>query len=454
MRPGRPLVISDPMLLVRRDNERLVMLRERTEVAASPRRELSHVAAHGPVTFTGAALAGLLDEGIDVTPHASSGRLRGVISSAQSKNVYLLLAQVDAWQRPAKRAELARALLAGKIAGQRQLAQRQALDRGSLRCEEAARRLAVFERQVWEQPDVDAARGIEGAASAAYFDVFGEMLSEGWRFPGRVRRPATDPVNAMLSFGYAIAGGEVARALLHRGFDARIGLIHGLRYGRESLVLDIVEEFRAPMVDRFTLRLLNRGQFKVEDFETQLRRFRAPGQEARRRYLELWEEMLSERARALRNETAIADEGVLPRRTHRRPRRRRRRRRPADPRGGADGGAHELAPPHRAAGAAPVALPHEERALRPADREPQGWARGARARGAPRRARTPANQALEGFSTGRRTREGLEKALTRASAGCLVHPFRGSGWPIRPVSDNRFSTRGSEGEELRRVARG
>ncbi len=310
MKPGRPLVISDPTLLVRRDNERLVMLRERTEVAAIPMRELSHVAAHGPVTFTGAALAGLLDEGIDVTLHASSGRLRGVISSAQSKNVYLLLAQVDAWQRPEKRVALARALLAGKIAGQRQLVQRQALDRGSLRCEEAARRLAVFERQVWEQPDVDAARGIEGAASAAYFDVFGEMLSDGWRFPGRVRRPATDPVNAMLSFGYAIAGGEVARALLHRGFDARIGLIHGLRYGRESLVLDVVEEFRAPMVDRFTLRVLNRGQFKVEDFETQPDRAVRLSQEARRRYLELWEEMLSERARALRNETVIADEGV------------------------------------------------------------------------------------------------------------------------------------------------
>lgn len=311
MRGGRPLVLSDPTLLVRRANERLVMVRDRTVVASIPIREVSHVALHGPVTITGAALAGLLDEGIDVTLHSSGGWWRGTVSSAASKNVYLLLAQVDAWKNPSRRVPVAQAIVAGKIAGQRQLVQRHALDRGSLRCEAATERLMVLEDAASSEADLEALRGLEGVAAATYFDVFGEMLGEAWRFPGRVRRPPKDPVNALLSFGYTLAVGEVARLLLLRGFDPRIGLLHGLRYGRESLALDLVEEFRAPMVDRFVLRVLNRTQFKAEDFTTLDDGAVRLTTVARRTFLELWEDLLAERAPRLRNEPpATLPEGV------------------------------------------------------------------------------------------------------------------------------------------------
>jgi len=294
-RKGRPLVITDPTLLVRRDNDRLVMIREKSAVFAMPLREISHVAIHGPVTMTGAAVAGLLDEGIDVTLHSSSGRWRGTLSSAQSGNVYLLLAQVDAWQRPARRVAAVQALIAGKIAGQRQIVRRAWLDRSRVRCEAAARRLGELEARCWAEDDLDALRGVEGLASAEYFGVFDELLGEGWRWPGRVRRPPTDPVNAMLSFGYTLACGEVGRALTLRGFDTRIGLLHGLRYGRESLVLDMVEEFRAAMVDRFVLKRTNLGQVKVEDFETHDDGAVRLRDSARRDFLEAWEKMLDER---------------------------------------------------------------------------------------------------------------------------------------------------------------
>lgn len=84
----------------------------------------------------------------------------------------------------------------------------------------------MLERMVGEEETVDGARGVEGAAGAAYFDVFGEVLSEGWSWNGRVRRPATDPVNAVLSYGYALATGEMVRLLIWGGFDTRVGLVH------------------------------------------------------------------------------------------------------------------------------------------------------------------------------------------------------------------------------------
>ncbi len=306
MRGGRPLVITDPTLMVRHANGRLVMVRDRKTIAAIPVADISHVAVHGPVTFTGAAIARILDAGLDVTLHTSSGRFRGTIHGRESKNVYLLLAQADAWNHPERRLAFARPLLLSKIAGQRQLLQRQALDRGSALCAEAVTRLAVLERKILREESIEALLGLEGAASAAYFAAFGDMLSGAWSFPGRVRRPPKDPVNALLSFGYTLAGSEIARHLTAAGFDPRIALLHGIRYGRESLPLDLVEEFRAPLVDRFTLRLLNRSELTEADFEDRDHDAVGLRDGARRRYLELWEEMLSARAPRLRNDGAIS----------------------------------------------------------------------------------------------------------------------------------------------------
>lgn len=301
-RGTRPLVISDPTLLVRRANERLVMMREGREVAAVPIADVSHVALHGPVTLTGAALAGLLDEGIELTLYSSAGFYRGSVTSSRAKNVYLMLAQVDAWRRDERRLALAKSLLAGKIAGQRAMLQRHALSRGSERCREAADRLRIFERDIAEEGDVDAVRGVEGSAAAQYFGAFGEMLAEGWSWEGRRHHPATDPVNALLSFGYTLLTGEMVRLLTLGGFDTRVGFIHGLRYGRDSLALDLVEEFRAPLVDRFVLRVINLRQFAPSDFDEHDGGAVKLNNPSRRRFLELWEETLNGRAPALRNE--------------------------------------------------------------------------------------------------------------------------------------------------------
>lgn len=289
---GRPLVITDPRLLVRHANERLLMAREGKVVATMPVAGISHVAVHGPATLTGAAIARLLDAGIDVTFATTSGRFRGVLSSAASRGVFLLLAQVDAWQRPERRLEIVRALLTSKLVGQRALLRRHAVDHGAQRCREAADAVGRLMRRIPRTDDVDQLRGLEGAAAAAYFGAFGEMVGGAWTFEKRTRRPPTDPVNALLSYGYAIATGEITRRLLHAGFDTRIGLFHGLLYGRQSLALDLVEEFRCPMVDRFTLRLLRLRRLDGGCFEAGDDGAVLLSAEGRRRYLAMWDVML------------------------------------------------------------------------------------------------------------------------------------------------------------------
>jgi CRISPR-associated protein Cas1 len=109
--------------------------------------------------------------------------------------------------------------------------------------------------------------GIEGEAAATYFSVFNTLIRDsGFQFNGRIRRPATDPVNALLSFTYSLITQECVSALMGVGLDPYVGFLHQDRPGRPSLALDLLEEFRAPWADRFVLTLFNRKQFQQKDF--------------------------------------------------------------------------------------------------------------------------------------------------------------------------------------------
>lgn len=113
--------------------------------------------------------------------------------------------------------------------------------------------------------NVASLRGVEGTAARTYFDGFGKMVLGGFTFEGRKKHPSTDPVNALLSFGYTLLFNEISSLLDGLGFDPYLGYFHEVDYGRASLAADIQEEFRA-VVDRFTLFLINNRMLGMEDF--------------------------------------------------------------------------------------------------------------------------------------------------------------------------------------------
>lgn len=117
---------------------------------------------------------------------------------------------------------------------------------------------------------VDSMRGIEGAAATAYFSRFDCMIQNnpaGFCFRTRSRRPPRDEVNAALSFTYMLLTREMQSSLETVGLDPAAGYLHTLRPGRASFALDLMEELRAPLCDRFVVSLLNRGQLSVSDFD-------------------------------------------------------------------------------------------------------------------------------------------------------------------------------------------
>lgn len=109
--------------------------------------------------------------------------------------------------------------------------------------------------------------GIEGIASHEYWQAFKYVISDEYDFLKRSGRGAPDPVNAMLNYSYAILASEVLKALHTSGLDPYAGFLHSDRYGRKSLVFDVMEEFRQQIVDKSVLKLINRNQISQDDFE-------------------------------------------------------------------------------------------------------------------------------------------------------------------------------------------
>jgi CRISPR-associated protein Cas1 len=117
-----------------------------------------------------------------------------------------------------------------------------------------------------QQICLDDIRGIEGIAAAKYFTALSGALPLPWVFRERNRRPPRDPINALLSFGYTLLLSSITTAAIVAGLDPCVGFLHPEYRGRPSLALDMMEEFRSPVIDRMVVAACNQGLFKIADF--------------------------------------------------------------------------------------------------------------------------------------------------------------------------------------------
>jgi CRISPR-associated protein Cas1 len=193
-----------------------------------------------------------------------------------SGNVLLRCAQHQALIDQGKLFLIAKNIVAGKIQNTRQIVLRGAREADNSKDSTTLKNTAIglsnsLDRLATIQ-DLDAVRGIEGEAARQYFESFGLMVREDretFDFKERSRRPPLDPINALLSFLYAILLNDCVAAIEGVGLDPQVGYLHALRPGRPALALDLMEEFRPILADRLALTLINRRQVGMKDFETQ-----------------------------------------------------------------------------------------------------------------------------------------------------------------------------------------
>lgn len=168
--------------------------------------------------------------------------------------------------------QIARAIIGAKILNSRTVIRREIRETSgdTSELEAVSSVLSHRVRLLVDMNDLDQIRGVEGDAASNYFGVFHLMIhkeGQDFTFSERNRRPPKDRVNALISFLYTLVLHDISAALEAHGLDPYVGFLHRDRPGRQSLALDLLEEFRAPLADRLALTLLNRNQLGISDFD-------------------------------------------------------------------------------------------------------------------------------------------------------------------------------------------
>lgn len=236
-----------------------------------PSLSLGSILCFGRVSMSPYVMGYCADQGIGLAFYTEYGKFLARVQGRQSGNVLLRRTQYRWADDSQKSAAVARLMVAAKIANSRSVLQREIRNHGANPAIEAAvKRLAASLRRVKTAQSREECMGVEGEAAATYFSVLNDLLrGSSFTFGGRIRRPPTDPVNALLSFVYSLITQECLSALSGVGLDPYVGLLHADRPGRPSLALDLLEEFRAPWADRFVFTLINRRQVQLNDFVTE-----------------------------------------------------------------------------------------------------------------------------------------------------------------------------------------
>jgi CRISPR-associated protein Cas1 len=220
----------------------------------------------GNAQITTQAMQFCLRQRIPIYLLSARGRYFGVVDSFDTDPVLLQREQFRRADEPDFCLDLARRFVHGKIANSRIVLQRQSRKREAPALNEAARRLKGVLQNSEKAQSLDELRGFEGNAARIYFAAVAATLDASWRFKGRNRQPPLDPVNAMLSYGYTLLFYNIYSLLRARGLNPHVGYLHPLRAGHPALASDLVEEFRAIVVDAVVWSLAFNMRLSPSDF--------------------------------------------------------------------------------------------------------------------------------------------------------------------------------------------
>ena len=280
------IYITQDDAFVGKTDERLTVRANKQTLLDVPLIKVDGVVVLGRTTVSPAAVMELLERKIPLSFLTSMGRYLGRLEPELTKNIFVRAAQWKAIAPSEQASHLVQGFVRGKLKnyrntllrGQREFSAdlksspetAPATQERKLNFQNALTQLEQVIAPIAKTNSIDSLRGLEGAGSAAYFGSFNQLIrAEGFQFEARRRRPPTDPVNALLSLGYALLRHDIQSAINLVGFDPYLGYLHTQRYGRPSLALDLMEEFRPLVVDTVVLSGLNRRAIALSDFTTE-----------------------------------------------------------------------------------------------------------------------------------------------------------------------------------------
>lgn len=264
------LYVTTPEAYLSKDGQNIVVSVHQEEIFRIPAINIEGIVTFGYMGASPGVMKLCSDCNISLTFLSPHGRFISRIQGTTKGNVLLRKKQYQLSDDESWSLHIAQLMIAGKIQNYRNILRRYIRDYGENEdINKAVQTLEQAKRNALTAPNKTILIGHEGIASNAYFDVFPTLIlnqKETFSFHGRSRRPPKDAVNAMLSFAYTLIANDLTAALETIGLDPYIGFLHTLRPGRTSLALDMMEELRAYLGDRFVLSLINKKQITSKEF--------------------------------------------------------------------------------------------------------------------------------------------------------------------------------------------
>jgi CRISPR-associated protein Cas1 len=288
---GTVYVTQDDAFIGKAD-ERLNVKANKEKLLDVPLIKVDGVVVLGRATVSPAVVTELLERHIPLSFLTDTGRYLGRLEPELTKNIFVRQAQWQAAGESPKAIHVVKGFVRGKLKNYRMLLFRTQRKHPEVDLQAAISHLESAIAPIEKTDTINSLRGLEGSGSAAYFGVFNKLIrTQEFSFARRCRRPPTDPVNALLSFGYSLLRHDVQSAVNIVGFDPYLGYLHCQHYGRPSLALDLMEEFRPLVVDAIVLSAINLRILSPADFTTEpISNAVLLSPEGRREFLKLYEQ--------------------------------------------------------------------------------------------------------------------------------------------------------------------
>ena len=279
------------------DGENVVVNREKQELARFPLHTLSGIIAFTYAGASPALMGACAKRDIALSFCTPRGRFLARCVGETTGNVLLRRMQYRAADDPFQSCRIARNMIFGKLHNARWSIERTKRDHGmrvdAETLSNASGQIKELLPRTLDEASLDGLRGLEGNGANAYFGVLDQLILNDkgiFSFNGRSRRPPLDPVNAMLSFAYSILAHDCASALEAAGLDPYVGFLHRDRPGRTSLALDLMEELRPCMADRFVITLINNRVMDEKVFIRQESGAVLLNDDGRRKFFKHWQD--------------------------------------------------------------------------------------------------------------------------------------------------------------------
>lgn len=291
------LFVTSEDIYLSLEGENVLANRNQQIVARYPLHTLQSIVSFSYSGASPALMGACARRGVGLAFCTPKGRFLARVCGENNGNVLLRREQYRAADDPLRSCLIARNMIFGKLSNSAASIQRTIRDHAprvkDCGLESASAQIRELLPPTLGLTDMETLRGFEGVGASAYFGVFDHLLlsrKEDFCFQGRSRRPPLDRVNAMLSFAYSLLANDCASALESVGLDSYVGFLHRDRPGRTSLALDLMEELRPCMADRFVLTLVNNRMIKPDDFQMEDSGAVLLVDDGRRKFLKAWQE--------------------------------------------------------------------------------------------------------------------------------------------------------------------